>query len=69
MKNQKIFVSTILPGDIRTEDNGHTKIANLYPGGGEIFVRVVSYGKEHPDFNALIKPGKQYIVKIEEVEA
>jgi hypothetical protein len=69
MKNQKVFVTTILPGDIHVEDNGHTKSANLYPEGGEeLFIRVISYGKTHPDFDALIKSGKEYIVKIEQVE-
>ena len=68
MKNQKVFVTTVLPGDISTEDNGHTKTANLYPEGGELFVRMISYGNVHPEFDALIKSGKQYIVKIEQVE-
>jgi hypothetical protein len=69
MKNQKVFVTTLLPGDISTEDKGHTKTANLYPeDGGELFVQVVSFGTLHPQFDALIQSGKQYIVKIEQVE-
>ena len=68
MKNQIVFVASVLPGDISTTDGGHTKAANLLPVNGEIFIRMISYGREHPAFDALIKPGKQYIVKIEQVE-
>jgi hypothetical protein len=70
MKNQKVFLSSpARQEDISTTDGGHTKAVNLYPenGSGAIFVRVVSFG-DHMDFDALIKPGKQYIVKIEQVE-
>jgi hypothetical protein len=71
-KNQLVFISEA--NDIRTEDGGQAKIATLYPVEHEengVFIRLQSWcegGKEHPEFDALIKPGKQYIVHIEEVQ-
>jgi hypothetical protein len=70
MKNQKVFLSSpVCQEDISTTDGGHTKAVSLYPenGSGEIFVRVVSFG-DHTDFDVLVKPGKQYIVHVEQVE-
>jgi len=68
MKNQIVFLASLLPRDINTLDEGHTKTANLFPRGGEVFIQLISYGKKHPEFDALIKPGKEYIVKIEAIE-
>lgn len=69
MKNQQVFLSSpVRQEEIRITDGGHTKAVNLFPEGGELFIRVVSFGTEHPDFDALIQPGKQYIVKIEQME-
>jgi hypothetical protein len=76
MKNQLVFIATIDPDDIKTEDGGSAKIATLVPDNSDdpdngIFIRVHSwreYDQDHTDFNALIKPGKRYIVHIEQVE-
>jgi hypothetical protein len=78
MKKQIVFLASVLPGDISTTDGGHTKAVNLLPkgsqseywviGSGECFARLISYGNTHPEFDALIEPGKQYTVKIEAVE-
>jgi hypothetical protein len=68
MKKQIVFLASVLPGDISTTDGGHTKAVNLLPKGGECFARLISYGSNHPEFDALIEPGKQYTVKIEAVE-
>jgi hypothetical protein len=70
MKNQIEFVTTAQPNEINTQDGGHTKTITLYPEKGDqfLFVKVISFGKDHPEFDILIKPGKKYIVHIEEVE-
>lgn len=71
MKNQIVFLASVLSGDISTSDGGHTKAVNLLPKGvgiGSCYARLISYGNTHPEFDALIEPGKQYTVKIEAVE-
>jgi hypothetical protein len=73
MKNQLVFIANV--DSIKTEDNGQAKIATLIPSDSThfeegIFLRLQSWqeDKDHIDFDRLIKPGKQYIVHIEQVE-
>lgn len=74
--NQITFHARVTEGDIDIEDGGQAKIVTLLPeGSGDdesgIFIRLQSWcegGKDHPEVDALIKPGKRYLIKIEEVE-
>jgi hypothetical protein len=56
--------------EVETTDGGFVKSTNLYPhaGDGDFFIRVVSFG-DHSNFDALIKSGKKYTVRIEQVES
>ena len=77
MINQLVFVARVDPEDIKIEDGGQAKIAMLCPEDikgsdeGGMFLRLHSWcddGNDHPEFDALIKPGKEYVIRIQQVE-
>jgi len=77
MKNQLVFIANVDSENIKTEDGGQAKIVTLCPESmdGEqnngVFVRLHSWcegGEDHPELDALIKPGKSYIIHIEQLE-
>jgi hypothetical protein len=74
MSDRVTFDCDVFTNDISVEDGGQAKIAVLSPDDGEpgsVFIRFHSWcegGKEHPEFDALIKPGQRYRVTIETLE-